>query len=71
MDIGNRIKNIRKSKGMTQAELATKSGVSRVSIGNYERSSRTPDVYTIIKIANGLDVPSWKLISDTEENGLG
>lgn len=55
MDIGERIKKIRTDKKMKQSDLAEKSGLSRVAIGNYERGDRTPNIETLKKIADALD----------------
>lgn len=54
--IGNNIKEFRKKIGLTQKDLANKAGLTRESIGNYERGDRTPNINTLIKISNALDV---------------
>lgn len=59
--LGDNIKSLRISKDMTQEELAKKSGVNRVSIGNYERGDREPNINTLIKIANALNVSVTEL----------
>ncbi|MFL0196052.1 helix-turn-helix domain-containing protein [Clostridium sp. WILCCON 0269] len=64
MDIGNRIKELRLKKKWTQEQLATKAEVTRVSIGNYERNSRTPDAIALNKIAKALDVSIKALTMD-------
>lgn len=56
MNIGEKIKQARNSKGLTQEELAKKTGIARVSIGNYERGDRIPPSDVLIKIANTLNV---------------
>lgn len=56
MLLGDKIKELRKLKSLTQEDLANKSGISRVSIGNYERNDRVPDATILIKIARGLKV---------------
>lgn len=56
MNIGERIKQIRIKKHLKQSELAEKSGLSRVAIGNYERGDRNPNVETLNKIADALEV---------------
>lgn len=38
----NRIKEVRKSAGLTQQEFADRLGISRSNIGNYESGSRVP-----------------------------
>lgn len=54
MDIADRIKKLRKDKGMLQRELAEKVGVSRVAIVNYERGERMPNADILSKIAEAL-----------------
>lgn len=56
MNIGEKIKSLRIKKGMTQQELAEKSNISRVSVGNYERGDRVPNIEVISNIANALGV---------------
>ncbi len=56
MNIGEKIKQIRISKNLKQSELAEKSGLSRVAIGNYERGDRNPHIETLNKIAIALNV---------------
>lgn len=36
-EIGNKIKNLRLEKNLTQEQLASKSGISRVTLGKVER----------------------------------
>lgn len=54
MSLGSKIKEVRELFGMTQKDLAEKSGISRVSIGNYERDSRIPNSTVLKKIATAL-----------------
>lgn len=62
MSIGEKIKQVRINKGLTQAQLAEKSGVARVSIGNYERGDRTPPSDILVNIAKALDIHMYDLI---------
>jgi len=57
MSFGERMKQIRQIKGMTQNQLAEKANISRVAIGNYERGDRQPNIYITQKIADALGVP--------------
>ena len=59
--VGERIKNIRLEKNLKQSELADLAGISRVSIGNYERGSRNPNIIILNKIANALNVTIGEL----------
>lgn len=46
---------LRKEKGLTQAELAAKVGVQRMTIYYYEAGVREPSITMLIKIATALD----------------
>jgi transcriptional regulator with XRE-family HTH domain len=50
------IMNLRKEKGWTQSQLATKSGVSQVMIGKYERGDSKPSFESAINLSLGLGV---------------
>ena len=66
MQIGQRIKEIRKQKGLTQKQLADKLAVSYTVISQYERGIRNPKVTTLEKIAIALDVsPSVLIFGET------
>ncbi|GEM_PF-2579084 len=62
MNIGERIKEQRKKHGLTQEQLALRSGISKNAIWNYENEKREPSIDIIIKIAASLDVPVAKII---------
>lgn len=55
----NRIKELRQSKGLTQAELATKLGVTRQAVSLYEKGQIKPKIETLKKLAEyfGVSVP--------------
>lgn len=54
-DIGQRIKVLRASKGMSQQELAEKVGTTTSAIGNYESGFRVPKDSIKAKIAKALE----------------
>lgn len=56
MNIGESIKNIRKSKGITQKELAERIGITDSAITKYEKGDREPGWETLYKIADVLEV---------------
>lgn len=59
--IGENIKKIRLIKGLTQKQLANYSGITRESIGNYERGDRIPPADILDKIAKAFKVPLFCL----------
>lgn len=53
---GDRLKELRIEKGLTQEELANKFNTGKSSISNYESNSRLPDAITIGEYANFFGV---------------
>ena len=64
MYFNERLKNVRKEKGLTQADLAEKAGISINSVRLYESGKITPKVETLQKIADALEVPWLDLYPD-------
>lgn len=60
--IGDLIRKYRINHGLKQKELADLAGINRMSIGNYERGTRTPSAEVLKKIADALEVPINELI---------
>lgn len=56
MTIGEKIKEIRISKGLTQKELAKMSGISASAITLYENNQRIPSILAVVNIAIALGV---------------
>lgn len=55
-NIGIKIKNLRKSRKMTQEDFAARIGVSRSTLSCYEIGQRTPSLKTLQEIADILGV---------------
>jgi len=62
-----RVKQYRKTKGISQARLAQISGVSQSYIAYLERGERHPTIPIAIKLANALGVSLMELIGDPNE----
>ena len=58
----------RKLRGLTQAQLAEKSGVAAISIHQYESDKRQPRLEQICAIAAALNIPVVKLMDFPEES---
>ena len=52
----NRIREIRKARGLKLKEVGSLIGVSESTVSMYENSKREPDIATLIKLADLLDV---------------
>ena len=62
--VGNRIKQARKSCGMTQAQLAEKLNLTPKYISNFETGARMPKLETFISLANALNCGTDALLFD-------
>jgi len=54
MKLGKTIKEIRKSKGLNQAQLAEKSGISQTALSQIESDKRFPNQITLQNLCNAL-----------------
>ena len=66
--VGDRIRTVRKLKGLTQEQLAEKAGLQYSYIGGVERGERNCSLETLEKIVVGLGVTTYELFrySDTD-----
>ena len=65
--VGKSIARVRRESGMTQEELAEKLNVIRQAISSWERERTEPDLDTIRRAAEVLDVPAEELIYGAKE----
>ena len=56
MTIGEKIKNLRKEKGLTQKNLGVLCGMTAEQIRQYELGIRIPKIVSLKKIADSLNV---------------
>jgi transcriptional regulator with XRE-family HTH domain len=59
---GQRVRELRLEKGMTQEQLAEAAGLHPTFISNVERGYRVATIVTVVKIADGLDLDSSRLV---------
>ncbi len=62
MDIGSKIKELRKENKLTQAELSLKANISRSYLADIERNRYNPSVDTLTNIAKGLGLTLSELV---------
>lgn len=60
--VGKNIKKFRTEKGLTQEEMAEKLGVTRQALSNWETEKTQPDIDTLQKIAQLLEVSVEEII---------
>lgn len=63
--INENIKAIRKSKGLSQVELAIKLNVVRQTISKWEQGLSVPDADMLLSISEALDTPVSTLLGET------
>lgn len=62
MTFGDRLRDARLQKGLTQEQLAKQIGVAKSTLTGYEKGNREPDVFKIKKILEVLEVDSDYLL---------
>ena len=70
LTIGERIKQCRLERGMTQKDLAERMGISPICISQYETGKRVPKIETIDRIASAIGVDPAYLSKRGGENML-
>lgn len=66
MTVGDRIQSLRKSKGMSQEELADKVGVSRQAVSKWESEQATPDLEKVVIMSELFEVTTDYLLKGIE-----
>ena len=65
-EVGNRIRVLRETKGLSQDLLAVRSGLHRSHVGQVERGESNVTVRTLWKIGAALGVPVRELVRSLE-----
>ena len=66
MDIGNKLKELRVLKGLTQEELADRSELSKGFISQLERNQNSPSIGTLLDIIQCLGTTPAEFFTDEE-----
>lgn len=64
------VKNYRKSLGLSQEELASRSGLHRTYISQVERYQRSISLENIQRLADSLNVETYKLFLVSEDKSI-
>ncbi len=64
MVIGDRLKELRESKELSQGDIEKRTGLLRCYISRVENGHTVPAVSTLEKMARALEVPMYRLFHD-------
>ena len=62
LKIADNIRFFRKANNITQEELSKQLGGSKNLVSNYENGISTPDIYTLVKLADIFDITLDELV---------
>lgn len=60
--LGERVRQFRNEKGMSQAQLADRLHVVRQTVSKWEKGTSVPDAEMLLRLARALDVPAARLL---------
>lgn len=64
LQVGQRIRSIRKQRGLSLEALALKCDMNAAFLGHIERGLRCPTLYTLERISTGLEINIVELFLD-------
>ncbi len=67
MLIGNRLRELREAKKLSQGDIEKRTGLVRPYISRVEHNHTVPTINTLEKMARALEVPMYQLFYDGEE----
>ncbi len=67
MEIGQRLKQLREQKGLSQGDIEKTSGLLRCYISRVEHGHTVPALETLERFAAALDVPLYNLFYEGDE----
>ena len=62
MTFGEKLRDMRMKKGMSQVKLAEKSGIPQVAISQYETSKHIPTITALEWLVGALETTSTELL---------
>lgn len=65
--VGRNVARLRREKGLTQEEVAERSGFSQQYLSSLERGRRNPTVITLYELAQALGVNHVALVTPDDE----
>jgi transcriptional regulator with XRE-family HTH domain len=68
MMIGNRLRDLRKEKNLSQGDIEERTGLLRCYVSRVENGHTVPAVETLEKFARALGVPLYQIVYDGDES---
>ena len=65
-DIGERIQTLRKAGGLSQEELAGRTGVSRQAVSKWESGASEPSTSNLLALAKLFEISAEELLRGVE-----
>lgn len=70
MEFSQKVYELRKSKGLSQEELAARLNVSRQTVSKWELGVSTPDMEKLVSLGDFFELSLDELVLDKKENVL-
>jgi transcriptional regulator with XRE-family HTH domain len=67
---GQRLRDVRQRRGVTQQELAQRAGMSEAYISNMEHGLKVPSLTTILRLAVALDCKVLDLVGAYDKTDI-
>jgi transcriptional regulator with XRE-family HTH domain len=68
MVIGDRLRQLRESKNLSQGDIEKRTGLLRCYISRVENGHTVPSVATLEKLAAAFDVALWKIFHEGDQS---
>lgn len=66
--LGQALRELRTARKLTQEALAERAGMSANYVGDAERGERNLSIRALWQLADGLGVPAFELLANSETN---
>ncbi|WP_195572469.1 helix-turn-helix domain-containing protein [Paenibacillus sp. 1001270B_150601_E10] len=70
MQIGDRLRKFRREKKLTTTQLSKQSGVTQSTISEIENNNRSPQLDTLEKICQALEISMTELLYEAQNNSF-
>ena len=67
MDIGDRLRELRERKKLSQGDIEKRTGLIRCYVSRVENGHTIPSIETLEKLARALEIPMYQLFYEGEK----